>query len=553
MEVNAKIYATGFDSVNIPIDISVIFDNFNPVYENNLIINNLLLSKIKVALNFDIASNCDYVVLTTNEKKFFCYTIENLKMLNDKTVEFSLLIDALTTLGGLYNIKVSGTVERYNVEKEKDIFGAYTLPEAFSPNEPLTLELSNKFGQTSLTSINQVIELCVDIDVSKKNTAKVMTPSQATANNEVLLIPETKAITQSSVLVDNVSIKNPISQYFDNTNGGQNEKINLMRQFGLENSIINSYVLPTDYATFPQGAQINQIVSKDKTIIPNNINLIYNQNIRNKKVFCGEFNKLILLSNCSGEKVEVLPEDVSVNGETPNIYITADGRANGQPVAQFKSFKGKDTTKIFLNAVKGLIWQNAPLVWTDKSGSNVDRLNLETSQRVENQNFQINSLSNLSKSFLNSINKESFESIVNFGFDTFISRLSLNIKQNAEREIFERNQYYVQPVVSFPRSESVRDYCGNSFYLIHYKLSNNDLIQYDTYLSRFGYNVANLEYYKDMIQTRTKFQYIKFRSVYIMDRDYIPIREFAKNQLLTGVRLWKVAPKEEYLTAFGND
>lgn len=579
MQVICTVYEnTGFNSVNIPDNIDKLETlGFNKIYNGTLEINTTYLPKIRIKKTWQEVCNADYVVLTTFQHDTFCYTVSSITMLANDVAELMLVIDAYNSIGGLLDVEntqvLLGQVERYNISQQDDIYGRYSLDEPFTPQSPLELAIGNKFGQNLSEGYYNIVETVLDIEAGK---SEILNPTSQAPNDEVLLIPKTKVVNKSTVYMNiesgYVSYANPISRYYVCDNGvpvsidGVNveELVKTLRAYGLDNSIINAYTVPKGYMT----ATGKNLTGAKKTITEQQtgISLVY-ATVRNKKVLYGEFSKIRIYSICSGNSTEFRPEDIQ-SGGTYKIVIETDPRANGKPVAYFETYKGSNITNKYLNCVNGLTWSNTPIVWTDKSGTNVDRANFETSQKLKSDlidmNFQKNMVNQMALGTMGAVaaavtgigGVAVVGSMVGAGIKNLIdyqfAKMEREREAKAEREIFERNQYYVQPEINFPRSESVRDFIGNNFLVTQCRLSALDIVNYDNFLTRFGYNVGSVTFDTSMITNRPHFNYIKFNAISLKSNRAMWLRKEAESQLLQGVRLWHTAPSPEKLLAYGN-
>ncbi len=569
MRVTCGIYAnTGFNAMNIPDSIETLgLMGADNIYTGAFDVNSLYLPTIRVKMNFEEISNADYVVLTTYDTKlYYAYTVSNIVMLAPDVAELHLLIDAYNSIGGLLNPQnqiLQGFVERYNVND--DSYGKYALSESFTPTNPLTIKFSSLFGD-DITNYYNIIELCCDVESGK---SEVLKPTTSSPNDEVLLIPQTKKVTPSNVSyiigTKKITRRNPISQYFTVTDEVI-EKIKILRSYGLDNSILSSYQVPSKFIKV-EGSNLSSI----STIYSNSvigINLNY-ATVRNLKVLYSEFSKIKLYSVASGNSAEFVPSDIA-NGGSFQIRVDADVRASGKPTAFFTHYKGTEVSNFYTNCVDGLNWANVPIVWTDKSGTNVDRLNFNTSQTLASSKIDLNreqsqvtnavsGVTDVASNLLSGrIDKAigagvgAVSGAVNNEINYQYAKRERALEYDAESQIFNRNNYYVQPEVSYPRSESVRDFIGNNFIVSQLQLSSTDITNFDNYLTQFGYNVGSVTFDSTMLNSRPHFNFIKFNSISILSPRAMWLRKECESQMMNGVRIWHTKPSPEKMLAFGN-
>ena len=217
-----------------------------------------------------------------------------------------------------------------------------------------------------------------------------------------------------------------------------------------------------------------------------------------------------------------------------------------------------------------MTWANVPIVWTDKSGTNVDRLNFNTSQTLASNKIDLaheqKQVSNAANTAFDVVGdlfsgdvkgaiKSGIGGVSNAtttGIDYLYAKRERALEYNAESQIFNRNNYYVQPEVSYPRSEAVRDFIGNNFIVSQLQLSTADVTNFDNYLTQFGYNVGGVTFNTSMLNSRPHFNFIKFSSISILSPRAMWLRKECESQMMNGVRLWHTKPSPEKMLAFGN-
>lgn len=566
MKVKILLYEkTNFDSVNLPDSIDMLMGNYEPFFEDIISITHPLINNVRIKIKFEDVINTDYVIMTDieHQENYYCFSVNSINYVNDNVCSLDLQLDALTSLGALTKVNVVGFVSRCHIKKEDDVFGNYIIEESFTPNESLKLDVSNQFGQNKENlSSTAILETSVEPIEDKSD---VLTPNGSAPHNEVLLVPACRSMSNGVAKLrlefGEVTINNPNGTYKVNN---INTIATTMRKFGVENGIISSYNLPNAYA----GKAVDGTISSSYTLIGFSdigINLFYT-NVANKKAFT-QFSSIKLLSNCSGNSYEVnnIADILQRDGTEFSLGIFSDPRCNGRPTCYFRYYKGEyQGNKTPLAKCDGMIWQNNPIIYTDKSGSNIEILNITDRQnlRRDTQNTNLakgvvntayntlaNSLLDPSQAKANMMKgvADVGGQVVNYAFDKAI----LENELNTELKIFNRNLNFQQPQLNFCRNESVRDFYGNGFYIAYTHLSVKDTIRFDTYLTRFGYAVDE-EYDPAYLTSRSKFNFIQFSEVDLFCDRPKWLRELAKIQLKNGIRLWHEKPTKEAMERFGN-
>lgn len=573
-------YNTGFDSVNIP-DSPALLEQVDKLDFDALnILQNQELGSIRIKATFEQVKNADYCRIGE-----MYYYINSVTMLNANTCELSLHCDYISSLGGVSMISIdSGWLTRAHVDD--DALFKWTIPEDFVPNESLQINQSSDLidysGSTDKILIQSTVNLPSLKDVDTELKALTFTSG---TTEDAMYIPYCPPVLYETTVgmvwgdpASGTGIKStttPKSVLFLGENEANIKGLSVLRSISAESSILAQYVIPSvfinsSYSTVSDFGSYTSLISNKFSHNITSLPFVYDSEIKNKKCFCGEYNKYILFSNVSGNKTESLPEDICGGGlGYPLISSSSDLRPNGSPFAWFTYNRGILDYDL-QNAVYGLPWQDAPLVYTSKSGSNLDRYNFLSSMYKQNVNFNsylagagVGALG----SALSSATSTNFstqqggynflgsarESIGNGGFGYVNQGLNLGLNsfnyemdRSKQTQQFLFNQAYQAPEIQFPRQEGLRDFIGNNFKVYRLRLSYNDLRRFDKYLTAFGYKLNEI-FDKKYFTTRQKFNYIEASSVQLSTVNASPLRLRigAENQLTGGVRVWHVIPNLE--------
>lgn len=576
-------FNTGFDEINIPSSRAVLETAQYKDFQAVDLLQDRDLNIIYLQASWNDIKNVDYCLVGETY-----YIVTGVAMANLTTASLGLVCDYWTTLGGVTGLEVEGGwLSRAHVADD-ELF-KYTLPEPFTPNAPLELkggvellDLSKK----NLTFIQSTVNIpgiqTVNIDAIKFGTGDdsgvcpklppVLTESIVSMKkyNSEGHLESIPTRLPNSGLYNSGDDRLDTQEKFDNIIQGLGNG----RSIGVESAITAQYNIPIELINFEetiisQTNQVSNLVAYEIEASFNSnkeLNFIYNDLIKNMKVFSGEINKFVLVSNCSGNKVEMLPENIYYSDlHSPVIYISSDLRSTGQPYAIFKYYHRK-LNKDMLLAVKGLNWQNEPLVYTEKSGSTLDRYNFLSQQYQTSQNFYQSAMTGLANLFFTEgkagysnfqITRYGVGEGVNNGISygqnalnqtSNLLQSSENYRVNRERNIFNFTaaQNLVVPDIDFARDEGIRDFVGNNFMLYRYSLSDEDLQRYDKFLTMYGYSIST-EFSNEYLTNRQYFNFILADSVHLNATNApLRFREGAEEQLRQGVRLWHVLPDEKY-------
>lgn len=339
--------------------------------------------------------NVEYVKLTDQDTGDYYYYEAGIPVPTSKDVQnIPLICDALLTLADIYdgaqNIPfLDGIITRHHVAKANDVYGAYTEEDPLLiPSKELDMDMVKLFDDAD-DQKNIIVESTIALDTQANNYQAHVYTDQ-TSGNEVT-VPTVVAVPQNSTavfgdLASYNTYETAGTEYFDGTNATVKQGIAAVRGLGVESGILNSYVLPASQAVFTP-TQTGQIITLQgvKDTEDSTMDFEY-ANVDNKRVLYGALNSIELISVASGMSASFKPEDLKdgETGDAPTVIKLTDPRPNGRPYYMFKYFKGTENEPTLKNAVAGMEWANAPLVYTGKSGSTLDQINLQTRQHMLN-------------------------------------------------------------------------------------------------------------------------------------------------------------------------
>lgn len=353
------------------------------------------LSSVTVKATRAQVKNVEYVKLTDQVTGDFYYYEAGIPVATSADVQnIPLICDAFLTLADIYhgveNIPfLDGIITRHHVAKANDIYGAYTEEDPLLiPSKELDMDIVKLFDDSN-DEKKVVVESTIALD-TQANHYQAHVYTDQTSGNEVT-VPTVVAVPQNSTATFGdpaalITYETAGTEYFDGTNPTVQEGISAVRGLGVESGILNSYVIPASHATFipTQTGQIVTIMGVKDTD-DSTMDFEY-ANVDNERVLYGSLNSIELISVASGMSASFKPEDLKdgETGDSPTVIKLTDPRPNGRPYYMFKYFKGTENEQTLKNAVAGMEWANAPLVYTGKSGSTLDQINLQTRQHIMN-------------------------------------------------------------------------------------------------------------------------------------------------------------------------
>lgn len=397
----------------------------------------------------------------------------------------------------------------------------------------------------------------------------------------------------------------PAGFCFDGSNSTIIEGIQRARSLGIENGIIACYALPKSKFTCTIPSITIPVVGTVVTgmitdIAPNanyagstTTNIPYEYaTVNNKRVLYGDYNSIILGSIASGEQVVFDPEDLYNSQITSSTFVIkeiGDGRAHGKPIFYPYSYMGEiQKVDNLLASVAGMEWQNVPLVFDYASGEGVRRNRYFATTQLGAQNMiEEHSLAN----YMGAVNTmlgagESFNSGVQgyynqwqtksgkdggtfTEFNPYTGAGSLILNQlgsgmnqlgswgqrNLAEEQYlrarrlEKKDLMMEtrcraPEITFPVSESIRDFVGNGWFIAQRTPSDNDIQRMDAILTQFGYKDCGTPLTVGDLTAGKYFSYIEASGVQVQSSLGVDktTKEACEAQMSAGIRIWKQRP-----------
>lgn len=599
MTAEVKLYlSTGFDLLNIP-DSPALLQGSEVITLPFVYVKQTGgMTAIKCEVKYEQVTRADYCQIGD-----FYYFIIGLHMLNNNVCLFTLEEDVYTTLGGTAGFEIiDGWCTRRCVTDDTPL--KYTLPEDFSPSQPLTvteyyMPVQESLGRTT------IVASTVDLTDEDFTTADIYggTPidGDVTADKVLVAVPSTPDLTSSttvqikSEIPDNlktISFILPKIGLYDMSNPTVSKNVKKCRSLGIESVIVGCYNVPTELITNTTGENFisfieNTITEKnfktraygDKEGFP----LIYmwQPNIKNNKAF-SEFNDLMIYNPSSGANTVYSLRDlhdselnINLNFYTFGI-LSPDGSSYIAPAA----YMGNeiDINNIFSNSMKGGNWQNVPIVYGEASGqmindanynkmlSDWNRMRSELEDRYNKSTIR-NNIDTFLGGGLNAASRalegdtrgaitggiRDLYTGVNRAIDIQdqymydMGRMVSDIKSKALS--YELGKNVVVPEIQFSYSINEQAIYGDVFRAKAIRLSEDDIKRFDEYLTMYGYRVSE-PLTKECFTGRDNFNFVKAQGVTVDSKHKYANRSrriaLAEN-LSNGIRVWHVKPTQEAL------
>lgn len=351
------------------------------------------LQSIQVKASRADVKDVEYVKLTDTESGDYFYYEAGIPTPSSKDVwNIPVVVDGVLTMGEMYdgveNIPFQdGIITRHHVAKADDKYGAYTEDDPWLiPSKELTMDVRKLYDDTT-DDLHTIVESTIALDQQAQNyEARVYTDP---TTGETVTVPTVKSVHTNTKVewpgVGRHTYDTPGTEYFEYANADIQKAVGNVRGLGVESGILNSYILPDSDGVFPT-SQTGEIYSIQGVQQETSSNLDFEYaNVDNKRVLYGSLNTYALISVASGASASFKPEDIvdiDPSATAPLVVKITDPRPAGRPYYLFRYFKGEPSEYTFMNAVPGMDWANAPLVYTGKSGSTLDQINFNTAMKL---------------------------------------------------------------------------------------------------------------------------------------------------------------------------
>ena len=520
--------------------------------------------RINIRINTTYANIKDADYIKINDVG---YWVTGINMLNDNVAEVGLQQDFVTTVGITGLEIISGWCIRKHVTS--DTIYANTLDEPFTPTNRLEIDFGNEITGSGTPGVSRVVVVS-SIDLA--NIATLESKAYPDAAGDKVLVPQLPTCSSSSTtyvshIVGTKQSKVPMTQAYAGSDAAILQALSTVRSLGVESCIVACYNLPGEWTSSPSssGSLYTQIDDASQ-----NVSSAFNSQwgtYKNKKVYSGQFQKILIYSLASGDSSENRVEDI-INPSSNLItwFVAADTRFNGNPVCRPLYYHGTENSKL-MSTVSGAKWQQTPITYQGASG-------YEWSMRARDIQLQraaegagIGILNNGIGMFAgargtaeNVDNYAQYSGLLKPDAGSVMSPASgafgsaLGIMNNISQYAFTHDNLNLSMArqlsdveVKFPRIPSFQDYVGNNFYEMRYRLSDNDMTRFDNFLTQFGYAVDEV-LDVSCFSGRTHFNYVQGRDV-ALKKSGAPqyLLDGMAKVIESGVRIWHTAPAHSKL------
>lgn len=587
---------TGFSMINTPANATVLSNSATAVVDLGIINCLSLIGKKSGVIrvhSFNQIATCDYVRIIFSDNPIASYwLVTNYEYLSGDTLSLSLVLDGFLTCGGITGItSISGYVNRHTVTD--DTYGKYNQSDdMLVPSQNLVFRSIDKFGENSESEeyYNIVLSTINLLELGARDAEDMGLTYGDIASGEGVTVPQIPQIPdtwKTKVFYGNYEYEIPGAFCFDldgtatgsSTSYPIREGIARARSLGVEGGIIAIYALPKSKfkCTIPQKtitigpisvtlkALITEIKPAQDATLQHTTSINFNYaSVNNKRALYGDYHTVQVASMASGEVAEYEIDDLySPTSQNTGVVIdeVGDGRAHGKPYFFPHYFKDKvQAVDAMFSAIAGLEWQNVPIVFQYSSGEGIQRNRYFANTKIDATNM----IESQANAWANQIVRsgvdmaKSAPTIVgglNAGLNAGIAMGELYNQQMLDTNQFIRarelekkdlmiDTRVVAPQISFPVSESVRDFVGNGVVVAFITPTDTDINRFDRILTQFGYKDAGTTLNLSDLTAGRYFSYIEATGVQIQTSVGVDktIKEMAEEQIASGIRIWKQRP-----------
>lgn len=603
----AKLYTctayknTGFNQGNVPGSTAAFAGAESVSFSALYLWQSRDLGQIRVESAWENVQDVDYVKLQ-NGTDIAYYIVTSISMASDNTAILDLTLDPLMTAGGVSAITViSGQANRAHVSN--DALFANELSEPWAPSQPLTQDTPQIVNRNAPVDDNSTLSLTIaTIDLSKIKDMNARIASAANDPAASVIWPDLPALSGGLA----IRIYDPESgegtegnfgylftqgvSAYDGGNKDAQDVIAIARSLGIESAILNSYTIPKSAIEIKSGnlpyGEI-RIIWAPIQHISAIANLAYKYDTpgytpKNNKVFA-LYNTFQVISAVSGDNREFEARDLYKAGDQgPKFSLITDPSPNGTAYLKPDWYQGRKP-KLLEQAVAGLPWVNAALIYSGSSGSALTIANARRAQA----SADLDRAAEVAGQELNrdALNQRSIEAAAGFlaslpglgsvspygdisisaGAPGIVGRtasaamsIGRAYQQQSLTEAHSSGSYkramgdnifntmvstrIIAPQLAFPVSMNVAAMTGNAFMIARTRLNIEDVKRFDRFLTAYGYAVDKPFEAADL-NNRAKYNYIKTTGAQVRAAN-VPLRilNSLSDMLDAGVRIWHVRP-----------
>lgn len=535
-------------------------------YESVWVLQDRNLGQVKINATYDDIKNCDYCIIGNTG-----YHVMGVSMINENVSALVLSCDYITTVG-LSNIEV---VDGWCLRRSptEDTLFSNEIPESFQPTEPLKLEI---VPQPIDTGTEATSDYKIVISTVNLTTGEYMADKYTGAQTDLfVMVPKIPIAAIPTVffiggLDSSYKYELPAGTAYNYSDEKVKNGIQSVRSLGIDACILASYTIPKNYVSVGNDkdeAFGGIIGGVDADNVDSSMKVEYAQ-VKNKKVFSGQFMKFGIVSIASGSRCEYEPEHIVKDGAL-KWRIMANPLPSGKPFAMPAFYNGETNARLY-GAVAGEQWQQNTIEFRQPSGALKEYTGsqrgimkgIATAGAVAGA--AVIGGASVGGAIVSAIPKAKSLAGVSQAVSKFAPQIAasgtlalgsgaidwLKEKSNdaltAISEQKQREIMFRAPDLEFTPTESLQNFFGNTFIEYRIRLSDNDTKRFDKFLTANGYAVSE-PLKADFFHSHVNFNFITCDNARVRTGYGLLFDNAVAGMLQNGVRIWHVRPSNAAL------
>lgn len=360
----------------------------------------------------------------------------------------------------------------------------------------------------------------------------------------------------------------------------ESDVITDMRNAGRDNDIVAYWAIPTIYYQKLIQSTTNYSLIDENNYggIDNITNRYHAHNfsytpiqVYNNKARYKQSAEIKVFCSASGQEINKEVYEVLATGTSPqnssygiSVVITADLRPQGSPIFYFTYNNQTLQTENLCEHIKGANWRQISLGINGVSGLNQRQAEIKAEKEMANKSGLFSLFGGLAllgigiatggaSAGATGLAKTLIPvgaSAIGLGGKELVKA---NWRQQEQQDILNSASINASSLINIGSSEYCRDTGNNIFWGMITQYSDEDMVAYDTFLTRYGYNVGNKVLKQTDFYSRPAFNFVQINDIDIESvTGSLQMIEMCKQQLKAGVRIWHTKPNYNDMLASGN-
>lgn len=593
-------YNTGYNTGNIPDSPARLSEYTSKSYPPVFLRQDYGTATIRINATWEEVRDADYASMEAAEGTTYWVIPQAITMLTDHTAEITMVLDPLTTVGGISALTVvSGWALRAHVTDDTPY--SNILPEPWAPSSRLVMRGYEVVHNPSSEDINITIAATTcDLTKIRDYTADVYSAGEASVTGERVVVPHVPILqavkgTEVGISRDGdakASYTLPgiyLWVYGDDRGSSAGyiaDCIAALNSLGLRGSLLALYTLSLSDVTLTWSTLAGIYNDVLLTALTGQSRLETSTmpykygDVRNNKAYA-LYNKYTLTAVASGNSVDYEAHDIYHDGdETPTWISVVDPSPTGTVYIGTKYYEGRETHRLE-QAVASLPWINAGYTYTESGGASVGMLNAQRKNdiatiganfaqqrsemdyartQVTNAIGAVEGLFNVAAPVagapgniaggISKIVGAGANAAMDYAYhalDTTERQTQLSLQMGDNLFGAQAAANIVAPELAFPVAANMAAYYGHIGVACQVTLSDNDLQRFDDFLSAYGY-ARDTKFIASMLSNRTKHNYIKTSGCHV-SVDGAPqwLVSLIDKMFDAGIQIWHVKPSQDSL------